>query len=99
MASRPVEFACAALGAAFLALSASSAGAALRVVASTPDVADMARQIGGDRVAVQTIAEGGQDPHKVPVKPSFVTKLNRADALVVNGLGLERPQVRRAVEP
>jgi ABC-type Zn uptake system ZnuABC Zn-binding protein ZnuA len=49
----------------------------------------MTRQIGGDRVTVQTIAEGGQDPHKVPVKPSFVTKLNRADALVVNGLGLE----------
>jgi ABC-type Zn uptake system ZnuABC Zn-binding protein ZnuA len=89
MASRPVEIACAALGAAFLALSPSSGAAALRVVASTPDVADMARQIGGDRVAVQTIAEGGQDPHKVPVKPSFVTKLNRADALVVNGLGLE----------
>ena len=89
MASRPVEFACAALGAAFLALSPRPGGAALRVVASTPDVADMTRQIGGDRVTVQTIAEGGQDPHKVPVKPSFVTKLNRADALVVNGLGLE----------
>jgi ABC-type Zn uptake system ZnuABC Zn-binding protein ZnuA len=89
MASRPAELACAAIGAAFLALSPGSGGAVLRVVASTPDVADMARQIGGDRVVVQTIAEGGQDPHKVPVKPSFVTKLNRADALVVNGLGLE----------
>ena len=63
--------------------------AKLRVVASLPDVADMARQIGGDRVSVETIAEGSQDPHKVPVKPSFVTKLNRADALVVQGLGLE----------
>ncbi len=61
----------------------------LRVVASTPDVADMTRQIGGDRVEVTTIAEGRQDPHKVPVKPSFVTKLNRADILVVHGLGLE----------
>jgi zinc/manganese transport system substrate-binding protein len=63
--------------------------AALRVVASLPDVADMTKQIGGDRVDVTTIAEGGQDPHKVPVKPSFVTKLNRADALVVQGMGLE----------
>jgi ABC-type Zn uptake system ZnuABC Zn-binding protein ZnuA len=89
MASRPVEFACAALGAAVLTLGPSSGGAALRVVASTPDVADMTRQLGGDRVTVQTLAEGSQDPHKVPVKPSFVTKLNRADALVVNGLGLE----------
>ena len=66
-----------------------SAAEALRVVATLPDVADMAREIGGDRVAVETIAQGSQDPHKVPVKPSFVTKLNRADALVVHGLGLE----------
>jgi zinc/manganese transport system substrate-binding protein len=89
MASRPVEIACAVLGAAFLALSPSSAGAALRVVAALPDVGDMARQIGGDRVDVVTLAEGSQDPHRVPIKPSFVTKLNRADALVVQGLGLE----------
>jgi len=68
---------------------AGSAHAALRVVATLPDVADMARQIGGARVDVTTIAEGSQDPHKVPVKPSFVTKLNRADVLVVQGLGLE----------
>jgi ABC-type Zn uptake system ZnuABC Zn-binding protein ZnuA len=49
----------------------------------------MARQIGGDRLEVVTLAEGSQDPHRVPMKPSFVTKLNRADALVVQGLGLE----------
>jgi ABC-type Zn uptake system ZnuABC Zn-binding protein ZnuA len=65
------------------------ADAALRVVATLPELADLVRQVGGDRVDVTTIAEGTQDPHKVPVKPSFVTKLNRADALVVNGLGLE----------
>lgn len=68
---------------------AAPAWAALRVVATLPDVADMAQQIGGERVEVLTIAEGSQDPHKVPAKPSFVTKLNRADALVVQGLGLE----------
>jgi zinc/manganese transport system substrate-binding protein len=72
-----------------LSLSATAAEAALRVVAALPDVADMARQIGGDRVEVVTLAEGSQDPHRVPMKPSFVTKLNRADALVVQGLGLE----------
>lgn len=75
--------------AAFLLGAPAPAAAALRVVASTPDVADITRQIGGDRVSVVTIAEGTQDPHKVPVKPSFVTKLNRADALVVQGLGIE----------
>jgi zinc/manganese transport system substrate-binding protein len=89
MASRIVELASATLCALALSLSADPAGAALRVVATMPDVADMARQIGGSRVSVETIAQGSQDPHKVPVKPSFVTKLNRADALVVQGLGLE----------
>jgi zinc/manganese transport system substrate-binding protein len=77
---------------------AAPAQAALRVVASLPDVADMARQIGGDRIEVTTIAEGGQDPHKVPVKPSFVTKLNRADALVVQGLGLEHAYLPALLE-
>lgn len=89
MASRPVELCAAACCAILLSLAPTSAGAALRVVATFPDVADMTREIGGDRVSVETIAQGSQDPHRVPVKPSFVTKLNRADALVVNGLGLE----------
>jgi len=89
MASRLVEIASTAFLASFLLLTATSAEAALRVVASFPDVADMTRQIGGDRVSVETLAQGNQDPHLVPVKPSFVTKLNRADALVVSGLGLE----------
>ena len=88
-AARPLRGLATLLAACLLALSPGSAEAALRIVASTPDVADMARQIGGDRVAVETIAQGSQDPHKVPMKPSFVTKLNRADALLVNGLGLE----------
>lgn len=74
----------------FLVLAApGSASAVLRIVASTPGVADIARRIGGDRIEVATIARGSQDPHKVPVKPSFVTRLHRADALIVNGLGLE----------
>jgi zinc/manganese transport system substrate-binding protein len=88
MASRPVDCAAAALFSLFLA-GAGPGQAALRVVATLPDVADMARQIGGSRVAVETLAQGSQDPHKVPIKPSFVTKLNRADALVTQGLGLE----------
>jgi zinc/manganese transport system substrate-binding protein len=85
------------LAAAVLAL-AGPASAKLSVVASLPDVADIAAQIGGDRVSVTTIAEGTQDPHKVPVKPSFVTKLNRADALVVQGLGLEHAFVPALLE-
>ncbi len=77
---------------------AQPAAAVVRVVASVPDVADMTRQIGGDQVEVVTIAEGSQDPHKVPVKPSFVTKLNRADAVVVQGLGLEHAYLPALLE-
>ncbi|HTO05701.1 MAG TPA: metal ABC transporter substrate-binding protein [Myxococcota bacterium] len=95
MVSRSVS---AALAAAVTWSLALGAAGALRVVASLPDVADMTRQIGGDRVDVTTIAEGGQDPHKVPVKPSFVTKLNRADALVVQGLGLEHAYLPALIE-
>jgi ABC-type Zn uptake system ZnuABC Zn-binding protein ZnuA len=95
MASRLVSLS---VALAFALLGAAPAFAALRVVASLPDVADMARQIGGARIEVTTIAEGGQDPHKVPVKPSFVTKLNRADALVVQGLGLEHAYLPALLE-
>jgi zinc/manganese transport system substrate-binding protein len=86
------------LAALLLGLAPAPAPAALRVVASTPDVADLTRQIGGDRVSVVTIAEGSQDPHKVPVKPSFVTKLHRADALVVQGLNLEEAFIPALLE-
>jgi zinc/manganese transport system substrate-binding protein len=87
-------------GLAALALlgAAGPAAAKLNVVAALPDVADITAQIGGDRVSVVTIAEGTQDPHKVPVKPSFVTKLNRADALVVQGLGLEHAFIPALLE-
>jgi len=63
--------------------------AKLRVVATFPDLADVARKIGGDRVDVQAIARGTEDPHQVVMKPSFVPKLNRADAVVYMGLTLE----------
>lgn len=61
-------------------------GSQIRVVASIPDLADLATRIGGDLVSVESLAKGVEDPHGVPIKPSFVPKLNRADVLVVLGL-------------
>ena len=61
-------------------------GGQIRVVASIPDLADLTSRIGGELVAVESLAKGVEDPHGVPIKPSFVPKLNRADALVVLGL-------------
>ena len=61
----------------------------LRVVATIPDLADIARQVGGERVEAESIAAGIQDPHYVDPKPSFVVKLNRADVFLQVGLDLE----------
>jgi zinc/manganese transport system substrate-binding protein len=63
--------------------------AALRIVATVPDLADMTRQIGGDHVKVESLAKGNEDIHAVPQRPSFVPKLNQADAVVLIGLEAE----------
>ena len=58
----------------------------IRVVATWPDLADITRQIGKELVNVDSLATGIEDPHGVPMKPSFVPRLNRADVLVLTGL-------------
>lgn len=65
------------------------AASKLNVVTSTTDMAALAEQIGGDRINVQSIARGYQDPHFVEAKPSFLLMLRRADLLIVVGLQLE----------
>jgi len=61
----------------------------MRVVATTPDLAAVAREIGGDRVNVVALAKPTEDPHFVDAKPSFIVTLNRADALIDGGAELE----------
>jgi zinc/manganese transport system substrate-binding protein len=63
--------------------------AGLKVVTATTDLAAFAAEVGGDRIEVQSIARGYQDPHFVEPKPSFLLKLRRADLLIVVGLQLE----------
>ena len=65
------------------------ARAAVNAMASTEDLADLTRQVGGDKVKVEGIAKGYQDPHFVEAKPSFILKLAHADLLVVVGRDLE----------
>jgi len=72
-----------------LAVGAPEARAALRVVTSTEDLAAIVREVGGDRVEVEALAKGYQDPHFVEAKPSFILKLHAADLLVVVGRELE----------
>src|SRR2546426_698661 len=61
----------------------------VRVVATLTDLADFAREIGGNRVEVFSLATGIEDTHGVPMKPSFVPALNRADLVLLVGFGCE----------
>ena len=72
-----------------VALTRSEAFAAIRVVATTEDLASLAREVGGDKVQVDALAKGYQDPHFVDPKPSFILQVSRADLLIAVGRELE----------
>jgi len=61
----------------------------LNVITATTDLAALAQEVGGDKINVESMAKGYQDPHFVEAKPSFLLKLRQADLLVVVGLQLE----------
>jgi zinc/manganese transport system substrate-binding protein len=61
----------------------------LNVVAAIEDLASIGREVGGDRITIESIARGYQDPHFVEAKPSFILKLQRADLVIVVGRELE----------
>ncbi len=78
------------LGAAALAASAPAAAAEpLRVVASFSLLADMVRQVGGERVAVQSLVGPGQDGHVFQPTPAHARQVGQAQLVVSNGLGYE----------
>ena len=61
----------------------------VRIVSSTTDIADIVRIIGGDHVAVTSIARGNQDPHYVEILPSYMLKVRRADIYFMVGMELD----------
>ena len=71
------------------AVAGTNASAAIKVVTTTQDLAAIVAEIGGDKVTVESIAKGYQDPHFVEAKPSFIIKLHSADLLIVVGRELE----------
>ena len=66
-----------------------TAQAKINVVATLPDYASIAREIGGDNVDVTVLAKPTEDPHFVDARPSFVVKLRGADVLIDGGAELE----------
>jgi zinc/manganese transport system substrate-binding protein len=63
--------------------------AKIRVVTTLTDLADFARELGGNLVEVNSLATGVEDTHGIPMKPSFVPIMNRADLLILVGLDCE----------
>ena len=77
---------------AVLALSLSysaTANAKLSVVTTTTDLKALVDEVGGEFVNADCIAKGTQDPHFIEAKPSYMTKMSKADLVVAVGLDLE----------
>ncbi len=65
----------------------------LKVVTTIPDLADIARAVGGERVEVKSICKGTENIHAVRVKPSHVVAISRCDVFIQVGLSLEHSWV------
>jgi len=63
--------------------------APIRIAATVPDLASLAKEIGGNQVSVDVFAKGTEDPHYVEAKPSFIKTLSRADLYIQNGMDVE----------
>jgi manganese/zinc/iron transport system substrate-binding protein len=83
--SRAAVFLC--LGVSILPIQA--ADKKLRVAATVTMVADLARQVGGERVEVDALMGPGVDPHLYKAAASDITKLQQADVIFYSGLLLE----------
>src|SRR5256885_3533569 len=61
----------------------------LKIVTTTTDYADIAKQIGGDKVDVHSVMKGPENVHNVMAKPTEMVALNKADMFVHSGLDTE----------
>jgi zinc/manganese transport system substrate-binding protein len=83
----------------FLCMGAMPAYAAkIKVVTTLTDLADLTRNVGGDLVDVHSLATGVEDTHGVPMKPSFVPLMNRADLLMLVGFDCEHAFLPALIE-
>ena len=61
----------------------------LRVVASFSIIADLAKNVGGDRIALTTLVGPDGDAHVYEPEPADAAAMAEADVILVNGLGFE----------
>jgi ABC-type Zn uptake system ZnuABC Zn-binding protein ZnuA len=72
-----------------ISLLSGSALADLKIVTTAPEYADLAKQIGGDKVTTHSVLAGPENVHNVMAKPTEMLKLNQADLFVHSGLDTE----------
>ncbi|HEX9437499.1 MAG TPA: metal ABC transporter substrate-binding protein [Candidatus Limnocylindria bacterium] len=64
-------------------------GGGVKVVATTTILADLAKNVGGDRVSVSSIAPAGAEIEEYSPKPEDARKVSEAAVILVNGLDLD----------
>ena len=70
-------------------MAALPASAALNVLATVPEWAALAREVGGDKVNVIAATNALQDPHRIDAKPSLIARARSSQLVVANGAELE----------
>ncbi len=70
-------------------LTVTSASAALKIFACTPEWGSLAKELGGDKVDVYNATNALQDPHHVEARPSLIARARSADLVVCTGAELE----------
>jgi len=75
----------------------------LNIAVSYPYIGALTKSIGGENVNTVVLAKGNWDPHFVVPRPSLISKVRRADGLIMNGGQLEigwlPPLIKRAANP
>src|SRR5688572_26649620 len=66
-----------------------AAQAQLRIVTTTTDFADLAKEIGGEKVDVHSVMRGPENVHNILAKPTEMVFINKADLFVHAGLDAE----------
>ena len=84
--------------AASLLLAGSLHAEPLEVVSSFSILGDVAKQIGGERVHVSTLVGPDTDAHAYQLNSADLRKISAAKLILLNGLGLEKADVMRAVQ-
>ena len=72
--------------------------APIQVLSSFSILGDVTQQLGGERIQVQTLIGANQDAHTYQLQSQDVKKIQAAKLIVLNGLGFERADIRRATQ-